>query len=330
MEHKVAAVWTRVSTGKQADNNGSLESQKRICDEYAASKGIRIKEYFGDTNESAQTEGKLYHNMIEKVAKDKEINVILVASYDRFIRTGPEGIMTKAYLKAKGIYVVSATQAIDPDSAAGTFMENMIFLFNQFGNSLRRDKAVVSMTDCQKKGNWYSKPPLGYDKVKIDKDHILTVNETGKILRDAFIWKATEGIGDIEKVQRLKGLGLSKILHNPFYCGYIQHSLLGDEVIKGNQEILIDEAMFNKVNGISNAGYEHKEITEPFPLKRHIICSDCGGYLTGYTVKARGRDYYKCNKKGCKGNHSIVQRNCIRSISIVLRKVFEKYKVKVK
>mgnify|MGYP002224007905 CR=1 FL=1 len=37
--------------------------------------------------------------------------------------------MTKAYLKAKGIYVVSATQAIDPDSAAGTFMENMIFSF---------------------------------------------------------------------------------------------------------------------------------------------------------------------------------------------------------
>lgn len=163
------------------------------------------------------------------------------------------------------------------------------------------------------------------------------MNEKGKILRNAFIWKVTEGIKDIEIVHRLKGLGLSidrkhlnKILHNPFYCGYIQHSLLGDEIIKGNQEILIDEAMFNKVNGISNAGYEHKEITEPFPLKRHIICSDCGGYLTGYTVKARGRDYYKCNKKGCKGNHSIVQRNCIRSISIVLRKVFEKYKVKVK
>ena len=165
-------------------------------------------------------------------------------------------------------------------------MENIIFLFNQFENSLRRDKAVIGMTDCLRKGNWYSKPPLGYDKVKIDKDHILTVNETGKILRNAFIWKATEGIKDIEIVHRLKGLGLSidrkhlnKILHNPFYCGYIQHSLLGDEIIKGNQEILIDEATFNKVNDISNAGYEHKEITEPFPLKRHIVCSDCGGYL---------------------------------------------------
>ena len=297
LEHKVAAVWTRVSTGKQADNNGSLESQKRICDDNAASKGNRIKEYFGDTIESAQTEGKLYRNMIEKVAKDKEINVILVASYDRFSRTGPEGIMTKAYLKAKGIFVVSATQATDPDSAACTFMENIIFLFNQFENSLWRDIAVIGMTDCLRKGNWFSKPPLGYNKVKVEKDHILTVNETGRILRNAFIWKATEGIGDIEIVQRLKELGLSidrkhlnKILHNPFYCGYIQHSLLGDEIIKGNQEILIDEATFNKVNGISNTGYEHKKITEPFPLKRHIICSDCGGYLTGYTVKARGKD----------------------------------------
>ena len=59
-----------------------------------------------------------------------------------------------------------------------------------------------------------------------------------------------------------------------------------------------------KVNGLSNAGYEHREITDEFPLKRHVICSDCGGYLTGYTVKARGRNYYKCNKKGCKSNHS--------------------------
>ena len=100
--------------------------------------------------------------------------------------------------------------------------------------------------------------------IRIDKDHILTVNETGKILRDAFIWKATEGIGDIEKVQRLKGLGLSKILHNPFYCGYIQHSLLGDEVIKGNQEILIDEAMFNKVNGISMQDMNTKKLLNHF------------------------------------------------------------------
>lgn len=347
LTNKVAAVWTRVSTDKQADNNGSLESQKRICEEYAARKGIHIKEYFGDTSESAKTEGKLYRDMISKVAKDKEINIILVASFDRFSRAGTEGIATKAYLKSQGVYVVSATQATDPDSAAGEFMENILFLFNQFENSLRRDKAVTGMTDCLKNGNWYSKPPLGYDKKKVGKDHILTVNEKGKILRNAFIWKATEGIGDIEIVNRLKSLGLvidrkhlNKILHNPFYCGYIRHSLLGEEVIKGNQECLIDEETFKKVNNASNAGYEQEQITDKFPLKRHVVCSDCGGYLTGYTVKSRGRDYYKCNKKGCKSNHSTdkfhqkyvslldefkVPSELVPILSDVLNKVFIEY-----
>lgn len=35
--------------------------------------------------------------MIAEVAKDKEINIILVYSFDRFSRAGTEAIMTKAY-----------------------------------------------------------------------------------------------------------------------------------------------------------------------------------------------------------------------------------------
>ena len=311
LENKVAALWTRVSTEKQERNNCSLENQQRICREYAEQHGITIKKEFGGTHESAKTEGKMYREMIAEVARDKEINIILVYSFDRFSRAGSEAIMTKAYLKTKGIYVISATQATDPDSAAGTFMENILFLFNQFENDLRRDKCVTGMRECLKKGYWYGHVPLGYDRKKVGREHIITVNEDGRKLKNAFIWKANEGLGDVAIVDRLKGLGLNvdrkhlnKILQNIFYCGYIKHSLLGDEVIKGKHEPLIDVALYNKVNGLSNAGYEHREVTDEFPLKRHVICSDCGGYLTGYTVKARGRNYYKCNKKGCKSNHS--------------------------
>ena len=311
LERKVAALWTRVSTEKQERNNCSLENQQRICREYAERNGIIIKKEFGGTHESAKTEGQMYRQMIAEVAKDKEINIILVYSFDRFSRAGNDAITTKAYLKSKGIYVVSATQATDPDTAVGTFMEDMLFLFNQFENNLRRDKCVMGMTECLKRGYWFGHVPLGYDRKKVGREHIITVNEDGRKLKNAFIWKANEGLGDIAIVDRLRSLGLmidrkhlNKILHNPFYCGYIKHSLLGDEIIKGKHEALIDEATFNKVNGLSSAGYEHREITDEFPLKRHVVCSDCGGYLTGYTVKARGRNYYKCNKKGCKSNHS--------------------------
>ena len=66
--------------------------------------------------------------------------------------------------------------------------------------------------------------------------HVLTINDDGRILKKAFLWKANEGMGDIEIVKRLALEGmridrkhLNKILHNPFYCGYIRHNLLGYE-----------------------------------------------------------------------------------------------------
>ena len=311
LEHKVAALWTRVSTAKQENENCSLDNQKKICREFAEAKGITIKREFGGKHESAKDEGKMYKEMIAEVAKDKEINIILVYSFDRFSRAGEEAIFTKQYLKAKGIYVVSATQLTDPDSAAGKFMENIIFLFNQFENELRRDKAVMGMTECIKRGEWYGKPPLGYDHTKEGKTHIHKVNDIGRKLRNAWLWKANEGASDMEIVRRLRTLGinvdrkhLNKILLNKFYCGWIVNSLLDYEPIKGTQEVLIDEDTWNRANGLTRAGYEQQEVTEQFPLKRHVRCSECGGYITGYTVKAKGKDYYKCNKIGCKCNRS--------------------------
>ena len=311
LEHKVAALWTRVSTAKQENENCSLDNQKKICREFAEAKGITIKREFGGTHESAKTEGELYNKMISEVAKDKEINIILVYSFDRFSRAGLEAAATKAYLKSKGIYVVSATQLTDPDSAQGELMENLYFIFSQFENQMRRDKAVMGMTECIKRGEWYGKPPLGYDHTKEGKTHIHKVNDIGRKLRNAWIWKANEGASDIEIVKRLRALGvntnrkhLNKILQNKFYCGWIVNSLLDYEPIKGTQEILIDEDTWNRANGLSRAGYEQQEVTENFPLKRHVKCAECGGYITGYTVKAKGKDYYKCNTKGCKCNRS--------------------------
>lgn len=311
LTNKVAALWTRVSTERQEENNCSLETQKKICVAYAERNGIRIKREFGGTHESAKTEGEKYKSMISAVAADPEINIILVYSFDRFSRAGEEAITTKAYLKAKGVYVISATQQTDPDSAAGTFMENILFLFNKFENSLRREKSVTGMTECLRRGDWYGSPPFGYDHRKEGKRHILTINEKGKILRNAFYWKADENCSDVEIVQRLKALGLdinhkhlNKILHNPFYCGRISHNLLGEEIIEGNQEKMVDRKTYDRIQQMTHAGYDQQKVTEEYPLKRHIRCSDCGGYLTGYEVKKKGCHYYKCNKKGCRSNHS--------------------------
>ena len=314
-DKKVAVIWTRVSTSYQAENNLSLETQEKACLEYAERNDIEVDRIMGQTNESAKEEGKLYEEMITYVSMNKRINVILVYSYDRFSRAGAEAIVTKAYLKTKGIYVISVTQPIDSDNMAGEFMENMLFLFNQFENNLRKQKCTAGMRQCLEKGDWFSKPPIGYDMDKTATEkHRFVINDKGRLIAQAFKWKAEEGISDSEVIERLKIRGfnvykqrLSEIFHNPFYCGKIKHYLLGDKVVQGNQPQIVDETTWNIVNGIENrSGYTHQEETPNTPLKKYLRCSCCGKHLTGYIVRKKGLWYYKCNTVGCHLNKSAI------------------------
>lgn len=92
---KIAAIWTRVSSEGQEKNNCSLDTQKIACEDYARTHGIRIKAYYGGTHESAKTEGIRHKQMVREVLRDKEINVILVRTFDRFGRAGAETILIK-------------------------------------------------------------------------------------------------------------------------------------------------------------------------------------------------------------------------------------------
>ena len=246
----------------------------------------------------------------------RNINTILVYSYDRFSRAGAEAIVTKAYLKSKGISVVSVTQPIDGDSIAGEFMENMLFLFNQFENNLRKEKCTAGMIECLERGEWYTKPPIGYliDKTSKEK-HQLIINEQGKLIGRAFHWRADEGLTDKQILERLSRYGLTLykqrltvIFHNPFYCGKIRHHLLGGRIVQGIHPRIVDEETFNKVNGIeTHIGYTHTDARPETPLRLFIKCTKCGRYLTGYEVKAKHIHYYKCSEIGCKSNVSAKQ-----------------------
>lgn len=54
-------------------------------------------------------------------------------------------------------------------------------------------------------GMWCCQAPLGYDNVTINGEKSTVINETGKILRKAFLWKANEGITMIEIVKQYRG-----------------------------------------------------------------------------------------------------------------------------
>lgn len=142
----------------------------------------------------------------------------------------------------------------------------------------------------------------------------IVVNEVGKKLRKAFLWKA-EGVKNEEIISRLRAVRvkmykqqLTKIFKRPFYCGVINHGLLEGKIVEGNHEKLISKEIFLKVNDIhqSSGGYgvPHKKEQDEVPLKIFIRCDTCNQPFTGYVVKAKGLWYYKCRTEGCKCNRS--------------------------
>lgn len=114
LENKVAVLWMRGVAERQEDNYCSLETQERICKEYAARNGITIKKQYRSVHKSTKTEE--LHRMIAEVLADREINIILISSFDRLSRSVNEAITTIAHLKSKGVYVISATQPTDPNN----------------------------------------------------------------------------------------------------------------------------------------------------------------------------------------------------------------------
>lgn len=276
--------------------------------------------YFGGTYESAKTDGrKEFQRMLDFIKKNKgRVKYIFVFTLDRFSRTGGAAIKLKDDLREEfGVHIDAVTQPADTSSPSGVLQQDVQLIFSHHDNQLRKLRAVSGMRDKFAAGIWVTKPPQGYDVVKINGERRIVVNEDGKKLRKAFEWKASD-MKNEEIILGLRAMGvkmykqqLTKIFKNPFYCGVINHGLLEGRVVEGNHEKLISREMFLKINSINeqSSGYAvpHKKERETLALKTFIKCDQCGGPFTGYVVKAKNLWYYKCQTIGCKCNRSAKQ-----------------------
>ncbi len=323
-QEKTAVVYTRVSSKEQADNNLSLDFQKRVIDEYAIRNGFTTIAYFGGTYESAKTDGrKEFQRMQDFIKKNKgKVSHILVYTLDRFSRTGGGAIKLAEELRENyGVTVFAVTQPADTSNASGVLQQSIHFIFSQYDNQLRKQRAIAGMKEKFQKGIWVVKPPMGYDIVKTNGVRKIVINKIGKEVRKAFIWKS-QGVKNEDIVERMRSAGvpmykqqLTKIFKNPFYCGLVCHGLLEGQVVDGTHEKMISREVFLKVNEVgqqaSGYGVPHKKEYSEMPLKIFIRCSECDGAFTGYEVKAKGLWYYKCNTKGCQCNRNAKAMNAL-------------------
>ncbi|GAB5415901.1 MAG: hypothetical protein Crog2KO_00010 [Crocinitomicaceae bacterium] len=258
--------------------------------------------------------------MLKFIKQSKSVSHVIVYSYERFSRTGVGGAkIADDLLKEYGVVTLSVTQELDPTTSSGSFQQNILFLFSQMDNELRRSKTITGMSELYRKGYTPRQVPFGFTNLNKGRavNQKIVVNKQGELLRKAFHWKANEQMGNTDIVRRLREYDmkidnrrLAEIFANPYYCGLLVSKMIPGEIIEGRHEKLVSREVFLKVNNIvvenrkTNHPLTHREHDENLPLKVFAKCSSCGKSMTGYQVKAKGLYYYKCRTIGCKHNVS--------------------------
>jgi len=248
--------------------------------------------------------------MIEFVRKNNSIDTILSYSYDRFSRSGSNAAFHSQELQKIGIKVIAISQEIDTNNPSGKLHCDMLYLFSQFDNELRKDKVVKGMIENLRQGYGVVSLPFGYvnlNRKEKARNHKYCINQDGELLKIGFELKAKGEMTNQEIVSYLHKLGCKihyksfvRILSNPFYCGYITNSLIPNELIKGHHPALVSEELFLKANDILLQNPRNciakKFKTDALPLKGFAKDEISLSPFTGYQQK--GIYYYKTRNSG--------------------------------
>ena len=166
-----AALYLRVSTGRQAEHDLSIPDQRAQTAAWAAARDWSlVAEYIEPGASATDDKRPEFQRMIERACDgDNPFDVIVVHSYSRFFRDafGLEFYVRK--LAKHGVKLVSMTQELGDDPAQ-VMMRQVISLFDEYQSKENAKHVLRSMKENARQGFWNgSKPPFGYRTIEVER-----------------------------------------------------------------------------------------------------------------------------------------------------------------
>jgi DNA invertase Pin-like site-specific DNA recombinase len=166
-----AAIYLRVSTGRQAEQDLSIPDQKAQTRAWAAQRGWTVVAEYVEPGASATDDKRPeFQRMIERACDgENAFDVIVVHSFSRFFRDafGLEFYVRK--LAKHGVRLVSITQELGDDPAQ-VMMRQVIALFDEYQSKENAKHVLRAMKENARQGFWNgSCPPLGYRTVEAER-----------------------------------------------------------------------------------------------------------------------------------------------------------------
>ena len=168
-----AALYMRVSTGRQAEHDLSIPDQRSQLKSWCCANGHHVVAEYIEAGASAGDDRRpSFQQMIERACDGEHaFDLIVVHSYSRFFREAFEQEFYLRKLAKHGVRVVSITQPVgDETEPVHAMMRKVIALFDEYQSKENAKHVIRSMKENARQGFWNgATPPLGYRLIEAEK-----------------------------------------------------------------------------------------------------------------------------------------------------------------
>lgn len=306
-ERPRAYIYTRVSSKEQVDGF-SLETQEKICRQYAARSGYAVDRVFVERGESAKTANRTQLQIMLKcmALNKKSISALIVYKVDRLARDSGDYGDLVATMKRLGIQVCSTVESLE-DTPWGHFHGNIAASIAQLDNEERAVRCKNGMIAAVEAGRYCWQAPLGYVNGGNKNCSSLQLGEasTVELVRKSF--ELIDSGCSVSEALRLvteqglrarTGRKLSRntfrtMLQNKTYIGLIESF---GKTTRGDFEPLVSEDVFYRVQLVlhrraGSPAIVYQKNNPKFPLRGLALCPNCGRTVTGSESKGNGGKY---------------------------------------
>lgn len=298
--------YIRVSTLKQAEKGVSLQEQRAAIMRHAATQGIDVVEWFEECITAAKQGRPLFTRMLKQL-RAGDVDGVIMHKIDRSARNLRDWSEIGELVDA-GVMVHFANESMDLKSRGGRLAADIQAVVAADYIRNLREEILKGIRGRLNEGLTPFAAPLGYKNNGKGKAKSIDPM-VGPLVRQAFELYAAGGYGLHELLAEMtrRGLrnrrgkpislsGLSEILNNPFYMGFIRIKSSG-KTYPGKHPALVPAALFKAVRVRLSRRVPVRVRTHDFMFRGLFRCTACNRSLIG--ERQKGHVYYRCHGKGC-------------------------------
>ncbi|GGX90466.1 recombinase RecB [Vogesella alkaliphila] len=342
------ALYARVSTVRQADNDLSIPDQLRQMREWCERQGYVIGHEYVEPGASATDDRRpvLQDMMQEALRSPSPFEAIVVHSLSRFFRDSVSMGLYERKLAKFGVKLISITQ-MTGDDPAGEMARKIFSVFDEYQSKENGKHTSRAMKENARQGfNNGSQPPYGYCTVEAEattsrgrhKKRLAVYEPEATVVRQiyALYLHGYQGrpMGMKEIAGHLTKRGLLMrgkpwrmqmvygVLSKELYVGVRYFNVTQaktrrrnppEQWVKQEVDAIIDRATFDDVRALRSARAPSKVaprmVSSDTLLTGLLKCGHCGAAMTLATGKGGRYRYYKCTNRQNKQNDICDSKN---------------------